>query len=336
MLAEIAILLVSLGIILVGAEVFTNGVEWLGKKLCLNEGAVGSILAAVGTALPETMIPVIAIIFGGGHEEASHIGIGAILGAPFMLGTLAFFITGVAVIVNKGKRPEYPRMHINTEIMSRDLAFFLVVYTVAIAAAFLNEHFWKQVVAVFLVLAYAIYVYKTLAQECDSDDDEELSPLIFAKKNPDPSTGIVLLQVAAALGLIVVGAKFFVGSVEFLAEAFQIPAFILALIIAPVATELPEKFNSIIWVSQGKDTLALGNITGAMVFQSSVIPAIGITLTPWILTRGAFISAALALSSALLVYLQIRARKYLTPGTLLVGGIFYLIFVTLVVTGVIH
>ncbi|MFZ5754179.1 MAG: sodium:calcium antiporter, partial [Bacillota bacterium] len=261
---------------------------------------------------------------------------GAILGAPFMLGTLAFFITGVAVIVNKGKRPEYPRMHINTEIMSRDLAFFLVVYTVAIAAAFLNEHFWKQVVAVFLVLAYAIYVYKTLAQECDSDDDEELSPLIFAKKNPDPSTGIVLLQVAAALGLIVVGAKFFVGSVEFLAEAFQIPAFILALIIAPVATELPEKFNSIIWVSQGKDTLALGNITGAMVFQSSVIPAIGITLTPWILTRGAFISAALALSSALLVYLQIRARKYLTPGTLLVGGIFYLIFVTLVVTGVIH
>ncbi|MBZ4655346.1 MAG: Sodium/calcium exchanger rane region [Peptococcaceae bacterium] len=336
MLAEIAILLVSLGIILVGAEVFTNGVEWLGKKLCLNEGAVGSILAAVGTALPETMIPVIAILFGGGHAEASHIGIGAILGAPFMLGTLAFFITGIAVMVNKRKRPDYPRMHINTEIMSRDLAFFLVVYSVAIAAAFLNGHFWKQIVAVFLVAAYAIYVYKTLVQECDTDEGEELSPLIFAKKNPDPSTGIVVLQVLAALGLIVVGAKFFVGSVEFLAEAFHIPAFILALIIAPVATELPEKFNSIIWVSQGKDTLALGNITGAMVFQSSVIPAIGITLTPWELTTGAFISAALALSSALLVYLQIRAKKHLTPGTLLVGGIFYLVFVTFVITGVIH
>ena len=37
---------------------------------------------------------------------------------------------------------------------------------------------------------------------------------------------------------------------------------LLALVIAPIATELPEKFNSLIWVRQGKDTLAMGNITG--------------------------------------------------------------------------
>jgi cation:H+ antiporter len=84
---SIAILVISLGIILLGAEVFVNGIEWLGKKLNLSEGAVGSVLAAVGTALPETLIPIIAIVFSDaaqGHE----IGIGAILGAPLMLATL--------------------------------------------------------------------------------------------------------------------------------------------------------------------------------------------------------------------------------------------------------
>ncbi len=42
------------------------------------------------------------------------------------------------------------------------------------------------------------------------------------------------------------------------------------LLVAPIATELPEKFNAVIWIRQGKDTLAMGNITGAMVFQASI------------------------------------------------------------------
>src|SRR6266480_4913964 len=85
-------------VILLGAELFTNGIEWFGHKLELAEGAVGSVLAAVGTALPETMIPLIAILFTGG-AAASHVGIGAILGAPFMLSTLAMFVTAIAVLV---------------------------------------------------------------------------------------------------------------------------------------------------------------------------------------------------------------------------------------------
>ena len=40
---SVAVLLISLGIILIGAGLFTNGIEWLGKKLDLSEGAVGSI-----------------------------------------------------------------------------------------------------------------------------------------------------------------------------------------------------------------------------------------------------------------------------------------------------
>ena len=58
-------MLVALAVILVAAELFTNGIEWFGHKLNLAEGAVGSVLAAVGTALPETMIPLVAILFAG-------------------------------------------------------------------------------------------------------------------------------------------------------------------------------------------------------------------------------------------------------------------------------
>lgn len=340
MLLSIAKLVLSLGVILLGAEVFTNGIEWLGKKLKLSEGAVGSILAAVGTALPETMIPVIAILFGngeGGHGGGHDIGIGAILGAPFMLSTLAMFVAGSAVIYNRHKRTNYPKMDVNVSVMERDLKFFLIVYTVAILAAFLPSHTMKLFVTIFLVGAYIYYVYLTLTDFSDSgDDDGELHPLIFNKKSKDPSIGIIILQVFLALGLIVIGAKYFVQSIDFFAALFGIPAFVLSLIIAPVATELPEKFNSVIWIGQGKDTLALGNITGAMVFQSSLIPALGIALTDWNLTTGALISAGLALGSAFLVYTQLKRKHYLTPSTLMVGGGFYVVFVILVVAGIIH
>jgi cation:H+ antiporter len=60
-----------------------------------------------------------------------------------------------------------------------------------------------------------------------------------------------------------------------------VSALLLSLLIIPIATELPEKVNSIIWIRRGKDTLAFGNITGAMVFQGTLLPAIGILLTPW-------------------------------------------------------
>ncbi|NLB88828.1 MAG: sodium:calcium antiporter, partial [Syntrophomonadaceae bacterium] len=138
-----------------------------------------------------------------------------------------------------------------------------------------------------------------------------------------------------ALGLIIWGAHLFVGAVTDVAIMFGVPAFVLALIITPVATELPEKFNSVIWISREKDTLALGNITGAMVFQSSLIPALGIFLTDWQLNSGALISGILALMSAGLIFYELRTKKHISAGILLLGGIFYAIFIFLVIQGII-
>lgn len=322
---NIIFLLVSLGIILFGAEVFTNGIEWLGKKLNLSEGCVGSILAAVGTALPETMIPVIAILFGTG-EEASHIGIGAILGAPFMLSTLALGVVGTAGIIFKhqGQKREY--MFIDEGVMRRDLLFFLIVYSIAISAAFMPGLI-KNIIVVALVLCYGTYVYMTVKDNKSCITDDELHPLKLAPKNPNPSLAIILIQTALALGLIVFGAHLFVDAIKHLSSLLGIPAFVLSIIIAPIATELPEKFNSLIWIKQGKDTLALGNITGAMVFQSSLIPALGISLTTWQLTPLALISAVLAIFSAAIVYFTLYYKRKIRPVTLLSVSSLYLVFI---------
>ncbi len=357
---DIVLLIASLAVILVAAELFTNGIEWFGHKLKLAEGAVGSVLAAVATAMPETLIPVIAIvgpvILGGTASESSHaVGVGAILGAPFMLSTLAMFVTGIAIIIFNRRGRRGTDMRVNTGVLGRDVVFFIVGYGVAIGTAFLPEDLgWlKWVAAAFLFILYAVYVRLHFTDTAEESDPEELNQLHLTRVPPlnsprmleidalpgahsvtggEPRMAIVVGQVVLALGLIIVGAQVFVGAVEHLSTVIGLDATILSLIIAPIATELPEKFNSVPWVRNGKDTLAMGNITGAMVFQSCLPTVLGLLFTTWAFNPDSaihFASAGVAFLSTILIFGGMLLRGRLSAWALLIGGPLYLVYIYL-------
>jgi cation:H+ antiporter len=340
---DIVILVGAFAVILVGAELFTNGIEWVGRKLDLAEGAVGSVLAAIGTALPETMIPVIAILFSG--SASSHdVGVGAILGAPLMLSTLGMFVTGIAILWVARRRTTGDVLQVDTTVLTHDVRYFGVAYAIAIGAAFLPvDPIWlKWIVAVVLIGVYAWYVKGHFAAEAKGDA-EELERLRFHpldreahQADPDsPRLRIVVLQVAVALGLIVLGAIFFVDAVTDLANQLHVDSVLLALVIAPIATELPETFNSVIWIRQGKDTLAMGNITGAMVFQSTIptVVALVFASSAWVVNAGsslAFASAAIAFLAMAVIFLPMARGGQLHGRRLLLGAALYVVYLGIV------
>ncbi|MBC7105530.1 MAG: sodium:calcium antiporter, partial [Firmicutes bacterium] len=133
---------------------------------------------------------------------------------------------------------------------------------------------------------------------------------------------------------VLAGARLFVTVISHVAEALGVPVFAFSLLVAPVATEMPELINSLVWMGQKKDTLALANITGAMVFQSSLLPALGIAYTPWQLTPAGLLSAGLAMLSCGVAYGTLL-RYGVLPGWLLVllGAALYPLFVVAVVAG---
>lgn len=320
-------LVVSLGIILLGCDLFTNGVEWAGKKLRLAEGVVGSILAAVGTCLPETLIAILAIVFGKSSGAGGEgIGIGAILGAPLMLSTLAFCITGAAVLFFTRRGHRTSEMQVNPRVLRRDLGFFFMVFGLAAAASFLDARPLKYGVAVALVGLYALYIRQTFADEHNPDTDEDISPLHFFRRPGEPPLWLVIGQALVGLAALVIGAHMFVDRLQGIATLTHIPTLVLSLIITPIATELPEKFNSVLWVRHKKDTLALGNISGAMVFQSSIPPAIGMVFTEWKLDDRAMAAVVVAMASAGTAWADLKWRKRLSPHSLLLGGLFYAVY----------
>jgi cation:H+ antiporter len=336
---------VAFAVILVAAELFTNGVEWIGEGLGLPEGAVGSVLAAVGTALPETILPLVAIAFG--RHAGEEIGIGAIVGAPFMLTTLAMFVVGVAVLVFARGGRRSTDLHGERRVLLQDLGYFLVMFTLAVVAGLFHVTWFKWALAVALMVGYVFYVRRHFQTPGENAEEREASgevrPLYFLRwrrrlQRLEPATTPTVFasitQTAVALVGIIAGARVFVLGVERIAADFHLAPLALSLLLAPIATELPEKFNSVLWVGRRKDTLALGNLTGAMVFQSSFPVTIGLLLTPWRFTGSssldALVAAVIALVAGTVLWLTILVRGRLGAKLLLLqGGFFagYVVFV---------
>lgn len=315
--------LASVVVTLAGCALFTNGIEWLGKRLKVPEGAVGSIFAAVGTTLPETSIPVIAIFFGSGQER-TEVGLGAILGAPFMLSTLVLPILATLLILyaRMGKRP--PSFQLDYREVRLDLQFFLVAYGLAITCAFLAFPLANYLVAVILIVLYLVYM--NLKFSAQQHGEPSLDPLMFDRKATCPSYTRIALQGAVGLIGLVGGAHLFITAAKSIAVELHVSPLLLSLLIAPLATELPEMSNSFLWLYQKKDTLAVGNVTGAMVFQGTFPVSVGLIGTAWDLTASALATMALALVAGGLSFAQLIWGGQWRPWLLVGIGLLYIGF----------
>ncbi len=326
-------LLAMLLVILIAAEVFTNALEHLGEKLGISEGVTGSIFAAVGTALPETMVPLLALLAGTQNVATNEeIGVGAILGAPLMLSTLSISLMAISVWKRRGTqghlRPE------RTGLL-RDLNFFIMAFSFAAIAMYV-PHTLKVVrygIGASMVMIYFVYVMMTIraskALVEDGHATEAESDMFLCKLGLPNNMLVVLIQLLLGLGLLVAGAKGFINGVEAASQIMGISALLLSLLIIPIATELPEKVNSILWIRKGKDTLAFGNITGAMVFQGTLLPAIGIMLTPWVPRKEVIWGIVITLIAALWIR-YLMAKGGIKVWHLLVNGALYLTYLAIV------
>ncbi|RME81305.1 MAG: sodium:calcium antiporter, partial [Zetaproteobacteria bacterium] len=231
MLADLLLLLAALVLVFVAAEAFTNAVEHLGERIGVSEGVAGSIFAAVGTAMPETIVPIVAILFGGADPHLNaEIGVGAILGAPFMLGTIAFGVLAIAAGTARGWRaPLRPE----GSGLRRDLGFFLALFTLSVITGLIEAaHAWKAVVAIALIFGYFFYLLltvrasKALVEEGHGVEAE--NPLYFGRVLGERGW-VIGLQLVVALAVLILGARLFVRGVEGLSAWLGISALVVSL-----------------------------------------------------------------------------------------------------------
>ncbi|WP_233842479.1 sodium:calcium antiporter [Dyella sp. 2HG41-7] len=324
MLMTALLFLLSAAAIYAACEYFVNSIEWLGKKLNLGETATGTVLAAFGTALPESAVTFVAVMMGR-TADVRDIGVGAAMGGPLVLATIAYAVVGIALWCHRHRlRRADGRVQVDDARLARDQAWFLSIFVVKCALGLIAFAF-KPWLGVLFLLAYAIYVWRELKVEGDAADHEDLEPLKFQPRSATPSMLAVSLQAALSLTVIAVASHIFVSQIEAVGLAMHLPPHFVALILSPVATELPETMNALIWVRQGKERLALANISGAMMIQATVPSALAIFATPWLFDSTLVVSGVMTMLA--IVYLWRLFRRGRVDGRALIPvGLFYVAF----------
>jgi cation:H+ antiporter len=325
MFADIITLILSIAAILLCAELFTNGIEWFGHIFKLSERTIGSVLAAIGTSLPETVVPFIAVIcFGKSHGD--DVSIGAITGAPFMLITLAFAACGAAAWFFSQKKRQSSKLNMDSSIVVRNLQLFLACYSIALCSAFLSlSTHLRWLIAFCLFSTYPLYVFCLFALPANPVKRPErlhLSRLLLRESN---HAALVTLQVLFGVTGIVFGAYIFVQHLQTIADSFHISPLLMSLVVTPIATELPEQATAVMWARRGKYTLALANVTGSMVFQSCFPVAFGVAFTSWKLNTPVIVTGIVTLCLTA-TYLFMAKKKILTPAYLMYGALGYFLW----------
>ncbi len=325
LLLPILILLGSAAVIYLACEFFVNGVEWIGHRFDVGQKATGTILAAFGTALPESVVTLVAVAFGSTPAQ-KQIGVGAALGGPLVLATIAYAVAGWTLYA--AKRPlSSAGAQADFKGLSRDQGWFLCIFVFKLTAGLIAFAF-KPWLGVLFLAAYGAYVWQETRGE-QGEAEGELEPLKLAPKSEHPPTSLAVVQTVAAVLVIFVASRLFVGQIDTLGQHLGLKPQLLALLLSPIATELPETLNAIIWIRQGKIRLALANISGAMMIQATIPTALGIFFTPWILDPALIVAGGVTLAAVILLYLGFRSGR-MSRGWLSGMALFYAAFIAII------
>lgn len=317
---HLLLLLASAVAIYLACEWFVNAVEWLGRRLNVGSLAVGTILAAFGTALPESIVTLVAVVFGRTPEQRD-LGVGAAMGGPLVLATVAYAVVGLTLLALR-RRPvaaEYGDLR----KLRTDQTWFMGIFAVKVGLG-LVAFAVKPWLGLAFFAAYGLYFWRQI-RAGGGEDFEELEPLrLQPQRKQDPSTVAVVAQTVASLGVIFGASQLFVHQLDAVAPMLGLPTAVTALLLSPIATELPETLNALIWVRAGKTRLALANISGAMMIQATVPSGLGLLFTPWRFTGPLLLSGLV--TTAAIGYLLWALRERIGRGRLAVAGAFYLLF----------
>ncbi|MEU1594607.1 sodium:calcium antiporter [Streptomyces sp. NPDC005708] len=335
------LLIVCAVAIYLSCEWFVNAVEWLGERLNVGKTAVGTILAAFGTALPESVVTLVAVTTGG-TEEAKNIGVGAAMGGPLALATVAYGVTGAVLLLKRRKErtsalvaaggvgpdrfdPQALGSEKDMKRLAKDQKWFLPIFIVKVALGLVAFAF-KPALGLLFFAAYAVYFWREIrGGQAEDGEEEELEPLKFQPKAVSPATWAVIAQTLVTLVVIFFASQLFVKQLDAIGPMLGLSASVTALLLSPIATELPEIMNAIIWVRQGKTKLALANISGAMMIQATVPSGLGLLFTTWHFDGALLWSGLITMAAIVYLLLTMRAHK-LTPARLAVAAGFYVLF----------
>jgi len=302
---DILILILGLAILVVGAEILIRGSVSFGKKLNISLFAIGVVIVAAGTSLPELASSINAVL-----NNHSDLALGAVVGSN--IANLILVMAATTIIV--------PITNINNNQINQAW----INIALGICLIIMSYFYFNYLFGIISLIALTLIMYFQIKKG---------SILVDDIGKDEYSIFISLILIIFGIIFLIYGSDLFVNSAIILAKKFQVSEAVIGLSLIAFGTSLPELVIGIMSALKRKVDFALGNILGSNIYN--VLGVLGISSffgnfgMPEILARQD-LYFMLLITFVILVFMLIfkkLGRLYGSVGLILYLGYIYYIFI---------
>lgn len=268
MILNILFLLLGLALILVGANMLTDGASAIARRWGVSDLVIGLTVVAFGTSAPELVISLVSAI-----EGATELAIGNAVGSN-IFNVLA--IIGITSIISPLK--------VDSGNMTKDIPFMIVSALVLLAMGngpLLNgaeRSVLTRVDGIVLLLFFCIFMRYTFSIAHSGPEAPEPAAEDTGKKQMGMLKGCV--WVVLGLAGLIFGGNLFVKGASGIAAGLGVSQAVIGLTIVAAGTSLPELATSIAAALKGKAGMAVGNVIGSNIFNIFMVLGAASTIRP--------------------------------------------------------
>ena len=266
------ILFFVLGIVFLikGADFFVSGASSIAKKLKISTLIVGLTIVAIGTSLPEFSVSLTSAI-----SKNTDLSVGNIVGSNMLnilliLGTVA--IVSPIPIKSTSRKIELPFLLATTLI--------LLLFSLDVILDGANVNIISRVESLLLLVLFILYLFILVLNARKSRRAEINSEEIYEKKEKDLKIWQIIIYIIFGLSAVVFGGECVSSTAEYMALKLGMSEALVGLTVVAIGTSLPELMTSIVAAKKGENDIAIGNIVGSNIINTSfILGAVG-TISP--------------------------------------------------------
>lgn len=291
------IFVISMALLIWGANLLVRESEQIAIKFHISEFIIGATLIALGTSLPE-----MAASIAASADGRPQIAIGNVIGSNILNITL---ILGIIFLVSSKINPD-------RDFFAKDSAWAIIPVFVFILMIF--DGVISRFDATLLLLLMSAYIMFLLreARGLITAELEEVHERLEEEKRPIFSWLKSLLLIPFGLVLIIGGASFAIDSASDIAKDFGISEWIIGIMMISLGTSLPELVVSISASFKGKVDMAIGNIIGSNMANTTVVLGTAALTNPMQIDTSAFLFDIATMLVATLMLVFLAANKLYT------------------------
>ena len=242
-------LIISLSVLIWGADKFIDNSSLIAKKLGLSELTIGLTIVALGTSAPEIFVGISSVLNG-----TESIAMGAVVGSNISNIALIFGVSCIGISMQPAK--------------TNPIQFIPFILAVIVLGLGLQDLKITKAESIEFLFVFAAFMYVTYLFRIPDKIDES--------DNSNIKTGKTTLLLIFGLLALIIGSNYAVVNAEKIATILNVPQVIIGLTIIAVGTSLPELAATISAIVKNKNDMVIGNVIGSNVMNIAlVVPIIG-------------------------------------------------------------